>query len=111
LSNNECPRRTEPKKEGEEDVQNEKLRRDAKPLWGVTAYQPRDESKGGAKKGSEERVERGGARSKIEGKSQLVSVYFFEISSRQNSAMMKENTVGSEKGQSASGNANKTDGR
>jgi hypothetical protein len=76
LNDNECPRRTEPKKKGEEDAQNKKLRKDAKPLWGVTACQPRDESEGGAKKGSEERVEGGGARSEIEGKSQLVSVFF-----------------------------------
>jgi hypothetical protein len=56
LSNNEFPRRTEPKKKGEEDAQNEKLRRDAKPRWGVTAYKQRNESKGSAKKGSEQRV-------------------------------------------------------
>jgi hypothetical protein len=56
LSNNEVPRRTEPKKKGEEDMQNEKLRRDAKPRWGVTAYRPRNESEGSTKKGSEERV-------------------------------------------------------
>jgi hypothetical protein len=65
LSNNECPRRTEQKKKGEEDVQNEKLRKDAKPWWGVTAYKPRDESKGGAKRGSEHRLRRRGARSEI----------------------------------------------